>query len=273
MALCGGYGWQQAGTAQLAVTPFYDTLAYSDYTHNIFLDLLIWNGPILGILIIVLIAAYLLHLAFRAHTTEQLFAVLAVGCFLMHSLLEYPHAYAYFLLPVGLLIGSLQASIPCKALATPRWLVLLLLTAAISLHAAIWFDYRAIEEDFRLLRFEKGGIGTLRAEQPAPDVLLLTQQQALTWHARIPAESGLSEGVLSRHAQVTTRFSQSPSIHKYILVLALNDKPEQAYAQLQVLKKLHGDASYKQAVLELYNMTEFHPEVSSLLALLQDENP
>lgn len=265
-----GYGWQQASMAQLAAVPFFADLPrfeYTEYTHNVFLDLLVWNGPVLGAVIILLVGGYLLRLAFLARTTEQLFAVLATGCFLVHALLEYPHAYAYFLLPVGLLVGSLQASVPCRVWPVPRRAVMLFLAAATGLYAAIWHDYRAIEEDFRLLRFEKGGIGTLRAEQPAPDVLLLDQLQAFTWHARVPVTAGLSEQELARHAQVARRYPQGPSMYKQVLLLAYNGRIEDAYQQLQILRRLHGEKLYARAIHELEFAAETNPQVGPLLEL------
>lgn len=74
-----GYGWQQGSSAQLAVAPFYAKLEYTEYTHNILLDLLVWNGPILGSIIIIAVAYYLLRLAFLARSTENIFVVMAVG--------------------------------------------------------------------------------------------------------------------------------------------------------------------------------------------------
>lgn len=263
-----GYGWQQAGMAQLAVAPLYSELLYTEYTHNVLLDLLVWNGPLLGTLIILLVGGYLLRLAFLSHTAEQLFAVLAAGCFLLHALLEFPHAYAYFLLPVALLLGSLQASVSCRVWLIPRWTLLPCLIVAAGVFAAIWHDYRAIEEDFRLLRFEKGRIGTVEAEQLAPDVFLLDQLQAFTWHARVPVSADLSEQELTRHARVAARYSQGPSIYKYVLQLAYNGKAEQAYQQLQILRNLHGARLYDGAVQELRLAAEENPQIVPLLELL-----
>lgn len=264
-----GYGWQQAGTAQLSVAPFYDQLEYSEYTHNILLDLLVWNGPVIGLVIIAVVAAYLLRLAFLVHSTDHIFAVVAVGFFLLHSFLEYPHAYAYFLLPVGVLIGCVQAGISCKTWHVPRYLVAVLLLVAGGVYVATWHEYRIIEEDFRLLRFEKGRIGTLKADKPAPDIYLLTQLQALTRHARLPATTGLTDSELEQFAVVARRFSQGPSIYKYIQVLALNNQLEKADEQLILLKNLHGEEFYKQVLHELKQQRKVHAQTDKLLDQLR----
>lgn len=263
-----GYGWQQGSAAQLAVTPFYAKLEYTEYTHNILLDLLVWNGPILGSIIIIAVAYYLLRLAFLARSTENIFVVMAVGFFLLHSMLEYPHAYAYFLLPVGLLIGILQADFPCKTWRIPRWCVLIFLIVSVGLYAVIWQEYRVIEEDYRLMRFEKNRVGTLKAEQPAPDVILLTQLQALTKHSRLPATANMSAEELYDLSRFAQRFTHPAALFKYAQALALNGQPDAAYQQLMLIKNLHGTKVLLSAIYELEQLTEQHPETAPLLERL-----
>lgn len=263
-----GYGWQQVSTAQLAITPLFPVAIYTEYTHNILLDLLIWNGPILGTVIIVAVAYYLLRLAVLARSVENLFVLLAVGFFLVHSMLEYPHAYAYFLLPVGLLIGCLQADFPCKTWRIPRWSVLVFLIGSVGLYAVIWQEYRLIEEDYRLMRFEKNRVGTLKAEQPAPDVILLTQLQALTKHSRLPATTDMSAAELDELSRFAKRFTHPAAMFKYAQALALNNQLEQAYQQLLLIQGLHGDRLLQEAIDELGRLEEQHPEIAPLLQRL-----
>lgn len=263
-----GYGWQQVSTAQLAITPLYPVAIYTEYTHNILLDLLIWNGPILGSIIIVTATYYLLRLAFLARSAENLFVVMAVSFFLLHSMLEYPHAYAYFLLPVGLLIGILQADFPCKTWRIPRWCVLVFLIASVGLYAVIWQEYRVIEEDYRLMRFEKNRVGTLKADQPAPDVLLLTQLQALTKQSRLPATANMSADELDELSRFAKRFTHPASMFKYAQALALNNQLEAAYEQLLLIQGLHGDRILLEAIGVLDTQAEKNPEIAPLLERL-----
>lgn len=263
-----GYGWQQVSTAQVAITPLYPVAIYTEYTHNILLDLLIWNGPILGSVIIVAITYYLLRLTFLARSAENLFVVMAVGFFLLHSMLEYPHAYAYFLLPVGLLIGTLQADFPCKTWRIPRWGVLIFLIVSVGLYAVIWQEYRVIEEDYRLMRFEKNRVGTIKADRPAPDVILLTQLQALTKHSRLPATPNMSADELDELSRFAKRFTHPASMFKYVQALALNNQLEAAYVQLLLIQGLHGDRVLLQAINELDILEEKHPETAPLLQRL-----
>lgn len=263
-----GYGWQQVSTAQLAMTPQFPVKIYTEYTHNILLDLLIWNGPVLGGVIILAVGSYLLRLAFLARNTESVFLVLAIGFFLLHSLLEYPHAYAYFLLPVGLLLGCLQAQFPCRTWPVSRWLVLVFLIGSVGLYVVIWHEYRLIEEDYRLMRFEKNRVGTLKADKPAPDVRLLTQLQALTKHSRLPATPNMTAEEMEDLHRFSRRFTHPSSLYKYAHALVLNGKQEEAYQQLMLIRGLYGDKTLRAAISALEQSAEEHPDIEPLLQRL-----
>lgn len=58
-----GYGWNQVGVAQLSVYLDYPTTEWTEHSHNILLDLLIWNGIPLGILII---GFYMVVISFKS---------------------------------------------------------------------------------------------------------------------------------------------------------------------------------------------------------------
>lgn len=263
-----GYGWQQGSAAQLAITPFYTKLEYTEYTHNILLDLLVWNGPVLGGIIIAAVTCYLLRLAFLARSTESVFVVMAVGFFLLHSLLEYPHAYAYFLLPIGLLIGILQSDIPCRTWRISRWFAMFFLIGSAGLYAVIWHEYRLIEEDYRLMRFEKNRVGTLKADKPAPDVQLLTQLQALTRHSRLPAKANMTAEEMNDLYRYSRRFAHPASLFKYAQALALNGELKESYQQLALLRRIHGDRALRIAIFALEKSAENHPNIEPLLQRL-----
>src|SRR5690606_17425024 len=105
-----GYGWDQVFVAQATVAAQQTDHGPSFYTHNVLLDLMIWNGPVVGGLIILATAAWFWRLLRNTRNLTSTYAWLALSCFLIHSMLEFPHAYLLFLLPAGLLLGILQAS-------------------------------------------------------------------------------------------------------------------------------------------------------------------
>jgi O-antigen ligase len=136
-----GVGWGGFNRAW-SLSPFPDRpIAFFDHTHNLPLQLLVelgWplGGAVLLLLLIGLGAAA--RLAWRARGAEALarraplMMVLIVG---LHSLLEYPLWYAYFLLPTALAFGLALAperaqTSGARPLQWPRLLGLLLIAGS-----------------------------------------------------------------------------------------------------------------------------------------------
>jgi O-antigen ligase len=136
-----GVGWGEFNRAW-TLTPFPDRpVAFFDHSHNLPLQLLVELGWPLGLAVMGLLLTALaqaLRLAWRAQGDEAmvrraaLMLVVAVG---LHSLLEYPLWYAYFLLPTAFALGlalapeaSAEASaVPPSDWAPTRWMGMLLI--------------------------------------------------------------------------------------------------------------------------------------------------
>lgn len=106
-----GYGWNQAGVSIIErIDHFYLDLWYSS-SHNIILDLFLWVGLPLGIVITAFFLYFLYILFKNSHTKESHLALLMTLPILVHANLEYPLFYSYFLLPLALLFGIALADI------------------------------------------------------------------------------------------------------------------------------------------------------------------
>ncbi len=91
-----GYGWNQVSVAQLSVFLKYPTDEWVEHSHNIILDIFIWNGIPLGILIVGFIGWWLYQLSKLAISIEAFAALSMVGAVLVHAMLEFPLEYAFF---------------------------------------------------------------------------------------------------------------------------------------------------------------------------------
>jgi O-antigen ligase len=110
-----GVGWGEFNLAW-TMTPFPDRpTAFFDHTHNLPMQLLVELGWPLGLLVLGLLS-WSIWRAFRAGQRElqgdEVSQLLALRCAFMlvlmiglHSLLEYPLWYAYFLLPTAFALG------------------------------------------------------------------------------------------------------------------------------------------------------------------------
>ena len=111
-----GYGWHQTSVAYVTVSEFVQGPVWIRSAHNFILDFLLWNGVILGVPFL----AYLGYWGYQLHkytqSVESVVGILMVGAFSVHAMLEFPQNYAYFLLPVGFIIGMIQSQRVVKGL-------------------------------------------------------------------------------------------------------------------------------------------------------------
>src|SRR5690606_18274354 len=100
-----GYGWYQTKLAQYQ--NFENLKGIYTSTHNIFLDLILWNGFCVGfiILFLFLFLFYWLYKYIRDSSDYMIFLCLVI--FLVHSMFEYPLFYPYFLLLFSFFWGYL----------------------------------------------------------------------------------------------------------------------------------------------------------------------
>lgn len=264
-----GYGWNQIGVAQV-----YNTLAFpvpiaTEHSHNIMLDLLLWNGPLLGSVVVILIACWLAQLGCRARSKEGIFALVASGFILTHGMSEFPLEYAFFLLPLGLLLGVVEAEHFSKfTVSFPRWLFAVVLFVACGLFVRVWYEYQIVETNVQLLRFENARVGSIKGKSIEPDVVLLNQLRDWAWYARKTPAENMSSSELELMRKVSRRYPNAPSLLRYAQALALNGQPEAAKEQMLILRGLHGEQRYKESYQALLLMQEAHPQLANLIALL-----
>jgi hypothetical protein len=264
-----GYGWGQVSVAQVSISPVYPVRLMVEHSHNILLDLLIWNGPLLGGAIICVLAAWLARLGWRARSVESMFCLIAVGFVLVHGVLELPLEYGFFLFPVGLLLGVVAGGQrSSREYVFSRWFLGGVLVAGLGMFAWVWIEYRIIEEDHRLMRFETARIGEEGAEQAANDVVLLTQLREFIRFARTPAAERMSDEQLEWMRTVAHRYPYPPSLFRYSLALALNGKIVLASEQLIVLRALHGETHFEESLQALERTATKYPQLLDVLELL-----
>jgi len=246
-----GYGWNQVSVAQISIAQLSTTVSMTEHSHNILLDLILWNGPLLGIILIIALFTWGLRLAWGMRTIESVFGIMAVGFLIIHAMLEYPLDYAYFLLPAGLILGLVEADqLPQRTLTIPRPIYALVIASACVLYVKIWQEYRLIDEDTRLLRFEIARVGTLRAAQPAPDVTELTQLREYARFARTPPTAHMSKAKLEWMEKIAHRYPTKFALYRYNLALALNHQPN-AQLELDRTRGMYGQLVYQQTLVKL----------------------
>ena len=103
-----GYGWNQTSVAYTLVSDHFQGPVWVRSAHNFILDFILWNGLIIGIPFLAYFGYWAYQLNKHVNSTESVIGILMIGAVLIHSMLEFPQYYAYFLLPVGFIIGLVQ---------------------------------------------------------------------------------------------------------------------------------------------------------------------
>ncbi|MCU4579680.1 O-antigen ligase C-terminal domain-containing protein [Acinetobacter gyllenbergii] len=244
-----GYGWNQTSVAQISIFNLHPSHEWVISAHNVLLDILVWNGLPIGLLLIAYMGLWFFWLDRNAKDSTSVIAIMMVAAILIHAMLEFPQRYAYFLLPMGFLLGLVQAQTPkLKAVTLNKNVIRLIWLIALVVLVLIWRDYKLFQENSRLV-FKK--------QQPTVEIfgsskiLLLTQfQQRLDWIALKP-QTRMSDSDLKQIDALVKNKATPYNLKKYAQLLAYNHKFEEAEQQLFILRQLYKQTLSLPEVVEM----------------------
>lgn len=229
-----GAGWGDYAWNQYVQTDVLGHVEMSMNAHNIVLDLL----AKIGVVGLIAFAAPFLGLTrliwgqLKSPGGAFLWTIIAVMG--IHSMLEFPLHYLYFLLPFAFALGNLDARVLRYPSASMVWV----LTAAVSVCTAVllptlWHDYRRVE------RLYYSSNGTRAAEMKSysvnPSVLLTPYATlAIAIDSRITKEMAPLQAALER--QAAQFYPGAGPVQLYALALALQGKTDEAVVQVRRLR-------------------------------------
>lgn len=234
-SLMWGYGWGQTSLASLNVALNHPRLdATTNQSHNLFLDLVIWNGILIGGLICLGLLGWMVWIAKNVKTLGQLLMFFCLCVLLLHAMSEYPLHYAYFLLPAGMIAGVLTQQLNAHVVFVTgrKPLVAMFLIAALMLGVTVK-DYMLVESSFEGLRFEKAGVKTSRVGEP-PEVWVLTNLRAAVVLGRWKPTKGMSEQELNTMQTIVVTYPSVNNIYTMAVAYGLNGQKESASRWLEI---------------------------------------
>lgn len=234
-----GYGWNQTGMAQIAAFDLYPSHEWYKSAHNVIIDLLLWNGVILGSLVIGYLACWLYWLNKGARENVSIIAGLMVAAILIHALLEYPIHYAYFLLPLGFLLGLIQSQYPrLPSVRLPTFVIQLIVLLGIVLGTVVVRDFELYKTQSYLASQKSLSAEDQRDMQK--NIWVLSQFKERVWWIQLPAHTQVSDAELIYIGRMVSNTASRYDLHKYAQLLAFNGKRAEAEHQLWVIQQLHG---------------------------------
>lgn len=250
-----GYGFNQAVLAMAEVAGQVQPSRNVVFAHNVVLDLMTWIGIPLALLMTAAAGVWMsgwlrktpdLALMRQRHWVFAIWLALV-----LQSLLEFPYAHSYFLLPAALLAGVVT-SLPERhqppttdaVYSASRSATLLAAFATVLLGVLAW-EYFRIEEDFRHNRFARANFANLPRHEQLTSALVLDQLSALNSSASFKIAPGMPATELEQLHRLARRF-HIPSVRlDYAKALALNGRLADAQAEMRVIRSVFHPALYQ----------------------------
>jgi O-antigen ligase len=263
-----GYGWNQVSVAQMAVAAETPNSRLVEHSHNLLLDLLLWNGVPITMAIVALALWWLWRAVRYVHSSSGVFGLLTMFVLLAHAMVEFPLEYAYFLVPFAMAIGIVEIDMDRPAFVTiPR--------RGLGVAAIVYFsvlgwaavDYMNVESEFREMRFTVARLGQPMTTEP-PQWLRTGFTQLAAQHRfwLSTPRRGMARAEVELSDKVSQRFGFAPLIYRRALIQGLHGDPEGARLSLRRLTNLHGAIFLAAATEEIRRMSETdYPELRALL--------
>ena len=237
-----GWGWHQVSIAQQAAT--LDHAASHEwvtFSHNTLLDLMVWNGAVPGLLLSALIAWWAWRRIVRCAGVDGWALVAAASVLFAHSIVEFPLAYLYFLLPFAALVGAVDAleadnDESGRGASVPRWLFASALVSIAGALGLIWAEYLKVEDAYHAMSFREAGVIIQGSSVPqVPEVMLLDNQREFIWFRMTRAKPGMDEETLDRLKTLSQRFAPPAAMLRYALAAGLNGRKNEAARNLALI--------------------------------------
>ena len=224
-----GYGMSNLNNAylELASTQIDQSLNFN-HSHNLVLDLTLWLGVPLGTLFIGGFIYWLRLAITSVADVRQATLLAAVVSFAMHTIVELPHQYAIYLVPLFIFVGSIKTCDINKSTCKITRNVALFVTASLAVVILTTArDYLRYEEYYSAWLFERQKIGRLtKAAQPR--LLVLHQlDNVMTLQRMLPQPNETQENLKWMHFAVRGEPSQV-AYFNYVVAMALNGNRDEA---------------------------------------------
>lgn len=245
-----GYGWYQTSAAFVSISDTIQGPVWIRSAHNFILDFLLWNGLIIGLPFL----AYFGYLGYQlqrwVNTPESVIGILMIGAFVTHAMFEFPQHYAYFLLPVGFILGTVLAQNPkIKTVVMSSIGMKFIFAVGLLLLIVIYRDYDvAVPKLGQSIRYEKQP-EKITNEKP---IYLLTEfNHRIAW-IRLNPYSKVSAEQIQEGEQMVLSYPTKYNLIKYAKLLAFNGYETEAKHQLQRLKTIQKtEMSYEELTQDM----------------------
>lgn len=256
-----GYGWGQIHHSQIfSANPELDLGNMVIQSHNLLLDFVLWVGIPFSAILFALGLFWLFEAVSR---TSDLHGYLKL-CFLLvlfvHSMLEFPLHYAYFLLPAGLMAGSIGAAANTTVIKVPKLAVVLLMVLSTAAYAITVKDYLVIEDGCLGLRLKQNRIQGVEEFQADRIMALTHLRDYIAFSSNDPALKH-SEADIALGKQVASSFPSALGMYKLAAALAFAGEHDEAAFWLDRICKINNRAQCETIRAYWSDLIEQNPDL------------
>lgn len=241
-----GYGWSQTTAAQYSVIDEIQGKEWVISAHNLMLDIIVWCGIPLGLIVICFILYLYVKIFLSVKKIEGIFCVLVISAIAVHSLLEFPIYYSYFMIPIGLLVGSSLKNVNYSFFKIKPYTIIAIFLISLGGMVGVFQQYMKIEDN--LFAGKLHAMGNLRSEVKLPYHLFFFDffDARARWLGLYP-KMKVSDQKLIEANHMVKIYLKPYDLYKYAQLLAFNGKRKEAEKQLRILYILYDiDINYEQ---------------------------
>ena len=251
-----GYGFNQGVMALAEVSGQVHPSRNTIFAHNLVLDLMTWFGIPFALTafgaLCMWMAGWLRKTDEPAMDAQRHWVFAIWLALLLQSMLEFPFAHAYFLLPAALLAGAILplplAAAPLRdgtAVRASRWMQALAAATALLFGTLVW-EYFQLESDFRFNRFERANFAAQVRHESLEAPWVLDQLAALNSSARTQIAPGMPAAQLEELRRLARRFHILSIRLDYAKALALNGRAVEAANEMQIIRSVYHPSRFDQ---------------------------
>ena len=233
-----GYGWNQTSAAQYSVIDRYPGKEWFSSAHNIVLDIILWNGIFLGGLITIYFAKTYIECLIYNKNLDTIFACFLIMPILVHSFLEYPFKYAYFLLPAGVLWGVMISEKNNNYIKIENLYFKVIAFLGLVLACYTFKEFSEVIDNNVAANTYEMNERTDNFELPYSVYILDEFKVRSQWFALNP-DTKLNQKELDKYERMVSLHITPYDLIKYAKLLAYNNNEYEAKRQLKILKILY----------------------------------
>jgi O-antigen ligase len=253
-----GYGWNQVGMAQVLLDGGLYTSHFRQ-SHNLFLDIILWNGPIVGSFLCLMVFVLIFRSICYCRSLEGWILLAIVGVVFTHAMLEYPLHYAFFLLPIAFLVGLFDRPQDQRVvgLPIPPVLTFMIILGGAFFLSAVFNEYNILERQGRSMNMDSG-LYQVSIDKPEKldEVVLLTHLQALVRLSRKEITPTITDEEITWIKKVSYRFPSAYTLAIYAKACRYSGRNDEVARVLDVIDRVFEDKYTAIAKSIIYDDTE-----------------